>query len=76
MTDNKNAELKITRMACVSCAKAVEKALNALGGINAANVDLAKKTAFVDYDAGRITLHDLRKAVQGTGFKATEARNV
>ena len=76
MTDNKNAELKITGMACAGCAEAVEKALKALGGVNAANVDLDKKTAFVDYDAGRITLHDLRKAVQGTGFKATEARNV
>jgi copper chaperone CopZ len=32
--------------------------------------------AFVDYDAGKLTLDDLKKAVQGAGYKAIEARNV
>jgi hypothetical protein len=32
--------------------------------------------AFVDYDAGKLTLDDLETAVQVVRYKATEARNV
>lgn len=32
--------------------------------------DLAKKTAYVDYDATKITfVQDLKKAVEGAGYK-------
>ena len=76
MADNKKAEVKITGMACAGCAGAVEKALKVLVGVSTAKIELATKTAFVDYDAGKLTLDDLKKAVQGAGYKAIEARNV
>ena len=69
MAGNQKVELKVLGMACGGCSAAVEKALRNLEGVVSARVDLAKKTAYVDYDAGKITLEDLKKAVQGAGYK-------
>jgi len=68
MTDKK-AELKVLGMACAGCSGAVEKALAALDGVSSARVDLAKKTAYVEYNSGKLNQDDLKKAVQGAGYK-------
>ena len=69
MAANQKVELKVLGMACGGCSTAVEKALRNLEGVASARVDLAKKTAYVDYDTGKITLEDLKKAVLGAGYK-------
>ncbi|MDM7913481.1 MAG: heavy metal-associated domain-containing protein [Methanotrichaceae archaeon] len=70
MADIKKVEIKVAGMACAGCSGAVEKALSGIDGVKEARVDLAKKTAFVEYDSGRITVEDLKKAIQGAGYKA------
>ncbi len=75
MSDTK-ADIKINGMACAGCAGAVEKALRSLSGVSKAKVDLARKTAFVDYDPSKVALDDMKKAVLGAGYKPAEARNV
>jgi copper ion binding protein len=69
MADNKKVEIRVGGMACAGCAGAVEKALSRLDGVSSAKVDLAKKTAYVDYDPAKLTLQDLKKAVEGAGYK-------
>jgi copper ion binding protein len=69
MADNTKVEIRVGGMACAGCSSAVEKALSRLDGVISAKVDLAKKTAYVDYDPAKLTLQDLKKAVEGAGYK-------
>jgi copper chaperone CopZ len=69
MAVNQKVELKVLGMACGGCSAAVEKALKNLQGVASARVDLAKKTAYVDYDSGKLTIEDLKKAIQNAGYK-------
>lgn len=69
MADNKKVEIRVGGMACAGCSGSVEKALSRLDGVSSAKVDLAKKTAYVDYDPAKLTLQDLKKAVEGAGYK-------
>lgn len=69
MPETKKAEIKVLGMACAGCSGAVEKALAKLDGVKSAKVDLAKKTAYVEYDSGKLSLEDFKKAIQGAGYK-------
>ncbi|VVB72212.1 putative copper-exporting P-type ATPase A [uncultured archaeon] len=69
MVESSKAQLKVVGMACAGCSGAVEKALQNLEGVHEARVDLAKKTAYVDYDSAKIGLEDLKKAVEGAGYR-------
>jgi copper ion binding protein len=71
MVEIKKVEIKVGGMACAGCSSAVEKALTGVDGVSSAKVDLAKKTAYVEYDSGKATLDKLKKAIQGAGYKVT-----
>jgi copper ion binding protein len=71
MAEIKKVEIKVAGMACAGCSGAVEKALSRLDGISSAKVDLAKKTAYIDYDPAKLTLQDLKKAVEGAGYNVS-----
>jgi copper chaperone CopZ len=62
-------ELKVLGMACGGCKAAVEKALQSLEGVSSARVELAEKKAYVEYDSGKITPADLKKAIEKAGYK-------
>jgi copper chaperone CopZ len=62
-------ELKVLGMACGGCSAAVERALQNLNGVSSARVELAEKTAYVEYDSSRVTLDDLKRAILGAGYK-------
>ena len=49
------AILRITGMTCASCSNALEKALNALGGVDSASVSLSLEQAEVHYDPSLVT---------------------
>ncbi|RQW79749.1 MAG: heavy-metal-associated domain-containing protein, partial [Methanothrix sp.] len=53
MAEIKKVEIKVAGMACAGCSGAVEKALSRLEGVTSAKVDLANKTAYVDYDRAK-----------------------
>lgn len=55
-------------MACASCSANVERKLQSLEGINEASVSLAGRSALVDYDPQRITLEQMKKAINDIGY--------
>ncbi len=59
--------IKIEGMSCMHCVGAVEKALNAVAGVQNVNVDLDNKVATVDVD-GSITDEILREAIEDQGY--------
>lgn len=59
--------IKIEGMSCMHCVGAVEKALNAVAGVQNVNVDLDNKVATVDV-VGSITDEILREAIEDQGY--------
>ena len=63
------AQLRLEGMTCASCAARIERKLNKLEGVQA-NVNYATDEAAVSYDAARVSLDDLIRAVEGAGYRA------
>ena len=61
------AEIKIDGMMCMHCVAHVEEALRGVAGVTEAKADLAKNTAFVEYEAPA-TLEQLEEAVAKAGY--------
>jgi Cu+-exporting ATPase len=61
--------LEIGGMTCASCAARIERRLNKLDGVKA-SVNFATEEAAVAFDPGRLTLADLIKTVEATGYAA------
>ena len=57
-------------MSCNHCKQAVEKAVLALSGVVAAQVDLAAKSLFVEYYEEKIGGAAIKAAVEDAGFTA------
>jgi copper chaperone len=68
----KTATLKIEGMSCGHCVQAVTQALQSVGGVRKADVDLAGGRAVVEYDADRTTPAALVGAVMDEGYTAEE----
>ena len=66
MTTKKN--IPVVGMACASCAANVERCLNGLDGVEQASVNLAARSALVDYDPDKVTPAQMKKAVNGIGY--------
>jgi Cu+-exporting ATPase len=62
-------ELAIDGMSCASCVGRIEKALKAVPGILAANVNLATEKASIRFISGAIQLPQLEAAVRGVGYE-------
>ncbi|HBV99452.1 MAG: ATPase P [Peptococcaceae bacterium BICA1-7] len=63
-------ELKIGGMTCAACSARVERTLSGMEGVFKANVNLAMERATVEYDPGRVSPADLKKAVTDAGYRA------
>lgn len=55
-------------MTCGNCARSVERKLSASPGVWSAHVDLAAGMATVEFDAGRSSLADMRRAIEQLGY--------
>ncbi|MEU1466221.1 heavy metal translocating P-type ATPase [Streptomyces sp. NPDC005727] len=66
--------LDIGGMTCASCVGRVEKALNRVDGVTAAEVNLAAEVATVRFDPARVGLEELTAAVTRAGYTATPRR--
>jgi len=69
MQTDRAIEIEISGMACAGCSGAVEKALSGLEGVSSAKVDLAKKTAYVNYNPAKVSIDGLKKAVEAAGYR-------
>jgi len=63
--------LHVEGMTCPSCKVAVRTALSKLDGVKDARVDVAKKSATVDYDPARVTPPQMVDAVNRLGYEAS-----
>ena len=63
-------EFAITGMTCAACAARIEKGLQKLPGVYAANVNLATERAFVDYNSGELTTAEMQAKVKQLGYEA------
>ena len=62
--------IPIKGMHCASCANTIEKKLKKLDGVESCRVNYASEKAHVEYDADKLELGDIAKAINKTGYKA------
>ncbi|MDQ3662190.1 MAG: cation transporter [Actinomycetota bacterium] len=55
-------------MSCGHCKAAVEGGLNELTGVERANADVARGTVEVSFDDGKVSIADLKRAIEGAGY--------
>ncbi len=55
-------------MTCAACAVSVESMLQSVPGVSSAGVNFANQTAWVEYDAARVTHQQLQAAVRSIGY--------
>ncbi len=65
--------LNIGGMTCGGCVKSVTKVLEALDGVEKAEVSLENANAVITYDADKIQAAALIEAVEDAGFDASTA---
>ncbi len=65
------ATIPIEGMVCMSCVANVKRALTRLDGVDAADVNLARREARVWYHADRVTPARLVAAIDALGYHAT-----
>ena len=68
VAERKKTELKLSGMTCATCASTIEKALQNLPGVVAAQVNFANEIAEVEYDTSQAKLQDLERAVTDAGY--------
>ncbi|KAH7550296.1 hypothetical protein JRO89_XS13G0166600 [Xanthoceras sorbifolium] len=62
--------IHINGMTCTSCSSTVEKALQAIQGVQRAQVALATEEAQVQYDPNIVSYNQLQEVIEDTGFEA------
>ena len=66
------AVIRVEGMTCDACATAVQLSLNELKGVRSAEVSYEKKEAKVAYDPALVGPEQMKAAIEGAGFKATQ----
>ncbi len=69
MTNLVHTDLQVTGMHCAACSARLEKALCQLPDVKA-SVSIATEKAHIEYDPDSISLSDLIKTIQDTGYDA------
>ena len=67
----RTAVLDVRNMTCDLCPLTVKKSLQKVPGVTQAQIDFAKKTATVAFDADRVTTAVLVKATTDAGYPST-----
>lgn len=63
------SKIEISGMTCGGCVSSVNRVLSALDGVVKAEVSLEKKNAVVDYDAAKLNLEQIKRAVTEAGYE-------
>lgn len=71
---NNSAVIAIDGMHCTGCSSAVEKALKKHKGVTSAIVNLTAEKAYIDYDAGMVSVEELKESVEQAGYSVLEAQ--
>jgi copper chaperone len=68
MIEMATVTLRVEGMSCGHCKSTVEGALKKLPGVESAVVDLAAKTATVTYEEGKVSVDQMKEAVEDQGY--------
>ncbi|MHA1166860.1 MAG: copper ion binding protein, partial [Candidatus Hodarchaeales archaeon] len=71
LTKTTKATLAVTGMTCASCVSHVEKGLKK-DGVISTSINLVTEKVMVEYDPEQVSVKDLVKFVEGTGYGAKE----
>ena len=66
--------LPITGMTCVNCASNIERGVNKLEGIKAANINFAAEQAVISFDPKRLHVRDVAEKIHGAGYGVPTAK--
>jgi P-type Cu2+ transporter len=61
-------EIPVGGMSCAACALSVEKTLASSAGVKSAAVNYANHTAILEWEEDKVSLENLQKQVQSTGY--------
>ncbi|NSW92561.1 MAG: copper-translocating P-type ATPase [Firmicutes bacterium] len=64
--------LSITGMTCASCAKAIERSVGKVEGVQSASVNFATEKLAVEFDEGKTNIEKIKEAVKRAGYSAQE----
>lgn len=73
--NTKEVVLPIGGMTCAACAKAVERAVGKLPGVESAAVNFATEKAVIKYNPSEVRMSEIRQAIAKAGYKALEIEN-
>ncbi|MFT9497530.1 heavy metal translocating P-type ATPase [Anaerosolibacter sp.] len=68
----KTENLKVFGMTCAACAKAAERAVGKLDGVEKVNVNFATEKMNVAFDASKLSMEEIKAAVAKAGYEAKE----
>jgi copper chaperone len=69
-TNMETTIIKVEGMSCGGCVKSVTNVLTALPGVAKAEVSLEDKQARIEYEAGRVSIDDMKRVIVDAGFEA------
>ncbi|MGB9940149.1 heavy-metal-associated domain-containing protein [Methanosarcina sp.] len=61
--------IKVEGMSCMHCQLRVKKAVEAVEGVQRADVNLQTKEVTVDYEEGKVNLEKVKAAIRETGYE-------
>jgi P-type Cu+ transporter len=73
MAQAQTLEVLIAGMDCVECTQHVQQAIAKLSGVEAVDVYLSSEKAVIRLDPSVVALPDIRKAVEGAGYRVPDA---
>lgn len=69
---NKKIDMKIDGMTCAACAKAVERVVKKLDGVESISVNIATDKANIDYNPSKVKLSQIKAAIEKAGYNPIE----
>lgn len=73
--ESKEVTIPVSGMTCAACARAIERSVGKLKGVEEANVNFASEKAIVKYEPKQVRLSEIKQAIANAGFKALEIDN-
>lgn len=64
--------LSVNGMSCEHCVKAVKGAVGNLNGVDSVNVDLKGKKATVEFDPEKVTVEQIKDAIEDQGYDVVD----
>ena len=61
--------IKVEGMSCMHCQLRVKKAVEAVEGVQRADVNLQTKMVTVDYEEGKANIEKVKNAIRETGYE-------